>query len=99
MRTTGGNAYGQLGHKDTKTRYTFTAVRSLENKKVRAINVGEDHSAAVAANHAVYLWGRGDWGQLGVEDGRTHWAPVPLEAHTVPSVYVEPNPLGRQLLS
>eukprot|EP00959_Pyramimonas_sp_CCMP1952_P100890 2110447-Pyramimonas_sp.AAC.3 len=99
VRTSGGNAYGQLGHKDTKTRYTFTAVRALESKRVRAINVGEDHSAAVAADATVYLWGRGDWGQLGVEDGRTHWGPVPLDAVAVPGVTVQPNPLGRLLLS
>jgi hypothetical protein len=29
----------------------------------------------VSASGQLYLWGRGDWGQLGTGDGRSHWRP------------------------
>jgi alpha-tubulin suppressor-like RCC1 family protein len=61
VRTTGNNAYGQLGHKNTKSLFLFTPVKALEKASVRgvqAINVGEDHSACVGGDRTIYFWGR-----------------------------------------
>lgn len=75
VMTTGSNAYGQLGHGDTRKRYAFARVESLRGERVATVATGEDHSGAVSAGGGLYLWGRGDWGQLGTGDGRSHWQP------------------------
>lgn len=75
VMTTGSNAYGQLGHGDTRKRYAFARVESLRGERVATVATGEDHSGAVSAGGGLYLWGRGDWGQLGTGDGRSHWLP------------------------
>lgn len=36
---------------------------------------GDEHSAAVTAAGDLYLWGRGDSGQLGLGDIRAKWKP------------------------
>jgi alpha-tubulin suppressor-like RCC1 family protein len=78
VRTAGHNAYGQLGHGDTTPRFWLSRVRGLEGARVRAVAAGDDHSAAVSAGGKVHVWGRGDWGQLGLADQRSHWKPMPL---------------------
>ena len=75
VATTGSNAYGQLGLGDARRRYAFERVESLAARGWRTVAVGEDHSAAVAEDGRRALWGRGDWGQLGTGDARSHFAP------------------------
>ena len=72
---TGSNAYGQLGQGDTRKRYAFARVESLRGTRVATVAAGEDHAGAVAEDGRLFLWGRGDWGQLGTGDGRSHWTP------------------------
>ena len=75
VMTTGSNAYGQLGLGDARRRYAFERVESLRGARLATVAVGEDHSAAVAEDGRLFLWGRGDWGQLGTGDARSHFAP------------------------
>lgn len=75
VMTTGSNAYGQLGQGDTRKRYAFTRVESLRGERLATVATGEDHTGAVGEAGQLYLWGRGDWGQLGTGDGRSHWQP------------------------
>lgn len=83
--TSGSNSYGQLGHGDTRKRYAYERVESLRGKRVSAVVCGEDHSGAVGRAGELYLWGRGDWGQCGTGDNRSHWQPK-----RVPGVAVAP---------
>ena len=75
VMTCGSNAYGQLGLGDVRRRYAFERVESLRGTRLATVAVGEDHTGAVAADGRLFLWGRGDWGQLGTGDARSHWMP------------------------
>ena len=83
VMTTGSNSYGQLGHGDVQKRYAFTRVESLRGIGLATVDCGEDHTGAVAGNGRLYLWGRGDWGQLGSGDGRSHRVPAPVNGVSV----------------
>lgn len=75
VMTTGSNAYGQLGLGDVRRRYAFERVEALRGTRLATVAVGEDHSGAVGTDGRLFLWGRGDWGQLGTGDARSHWKP------------------------
>ena len=87
---TGSNAYGQLGQGDTRKRYAFARVESLRGTRVATVAAGEDHAGAVAEDGRLFLWGRGDWCQLGTDDGRSHWTPRVVDGvHVAPPVAAE----------
>ena len=87
---TGSNAYGQLGQGDTRKRYAFARVESLRGTRLATVAAGEDHAGAVAEDGRLFLWGRGDWGQLGTDDGRSHWTPRVVDGvHVAPPVAAE----------
>ena len=87
---TGSNAYGQLGQGDTRKRYAFARVESLRGTRFATVAAGEDHAGAVAEDGRLFLWGRGDWGQLGTDDGRSHWTPRVVDGvHVAPPVAAE----------
>ena len=93
--TTGENSYGQLGHGHLNNGHTFTRVEALRGKNVTAVAAGHNHTGAIvecAVEGAtrLYMWGRGDWGQLGTGEGRSYSVPrlvdsfrvaPPLEEH------------------
>ena len=83
VMTTGSNAYGQLGLGDVRRRYAFERVEALRGSHVATVSVGEDHSGAVAEDGRLFLWGRGDWGQLGTGDARSHFTPRLVEGVSV----------------
>ena len=94
VMTTGSNAYGQLGHGDTRKRFAFSRVESLRGERVATVASGEDHSGAVSASGQLYLWGRGDWGQLGTADGRSHWQPRAVSGISVAPAVAPDKYLG-----
>ncbi|QDZ20980.1 regulator of chromosome condensation 1-like protein [Chloropicon primus] len=78
--TTGYNNYGQLGHNDRNSRFFFTPVEYFQklrrgNVSVESITLGDSSSAAVLSDKSIYLWGRGELGQLGTNDWRSWFAP------------------------
>lgn len=81
VRACGLNAYGQLGVGDNVNRNVLTRVPGLASPV--AVAAGEGHTAAVAADGALFTWGRGDWGQLGLGDQRSR-----NRAQRVASVWV-----------
>ena len=69
-RLAGYNYFGQLGLGDTVSRTHFTPVPGLRGRRIVAVSSGDHHCAAVSATGRLYLWGRGDCGQLGMGDNR-----------------------------
>ena len=67
VRSTGANAYGQLGLGDTNNRHFLCRVQGVVPLAVAA---GDGHTAALCADGSLYTWGRNDWGQLGLGDSR-----------------------------
>jgi alpha-tubulin suppressor-like RCC1 family protein len=83
----GHNIFGQLGVKDPASRSVFTPILELQDKNIVVVACGDDHSAAVSASGELYLWGRGDCGQLGQGDDRSRNTPTMLPQASV----VHPN--------
>uniref|UniRef100_A0A7S3R4J6 RCC1-like domain-containing protein n=1 Tax=Dunaliella tertiolecta TaxID=3047 RepID=A0A7S3R4J6_DUNTE len=81
VRTTGSNSYGQLGHGDRVGRLTFRPIMKVPD--VVAVQAGDEHAAAVTASGDLYMWGRGDSGQLGMGDNRAKWKPSLLKEFVV----------------
>jgi len=84
--TAGDDAYGQLGHGCSKRRYVFNRVEALKGKKVIAISSGHHHTGAIVEQDGdsnLYVWGRGDWGQLGVGNDRSYNTPQELKSFKV----------------
>ena len=75
-----GNA-AQLGLTSLEHRLQPTFVGGLEMFGTRFVFVaaGFFHSAALAADGAVWTWGRGRFGALGHGDGEARWTPKRLE--------------------
>jgi len=64
----GRNAEGQLGIGDypgCDVPVSIDMNGALAGKKIIDIAVGLDHNIALASDGSVYLWGKGDYGQLG----------------------------------
>ena len=85
VMTSGCNAHGQLGHGRRFDKYVFTRVESLRSKRVSTVAAGHDNSAAVGSTSGrrLYTWGRGETGQLGTGDGRSHWRPTLVQGFSV----------------
>jgi len=82
--TAGANAYGQLGTEQMeRLSAVFTQVHALAGMRVAAVSAGTEHSGAITDSGDVYLWGRGEWGNLGSGDFRSHFCPVRVEGRTV----------------
>ena len=65
--TLGDNSYGQLGHGDTARSDAPRLLVQLQHVPVSQVACGQYHSLALAASGAaVYAWGRGHEGQLGL---------------------------------
>ena len=77
----GCNTHGQLGVGDRQGRLVFSPAMKVPG--VVAVQAGDEHSAAVTANGDLYMWGRGDSGQLGTGDGRAKWKPTLLKEFVV----------------
>ncbi|HEY3265839.1 MAG TPA: hypothetical protein VGM37_02845, partial [Armatimonadota bacterium] len=60
----GENEHGQIGDGTTVDRLTPVTVNGLTN--VIAVSAGEDHSLALRSDGTVWAWGRGAYGELGV---------------------------------
>jgi len=77
----GAGGEGQLGYGGTRCRLVPTRVRGqLEGRKVEKLAAGSFHSAAIAdLGSRLFMWGRGQDGQLG--NGNTAYQLEPVEVH------------------
>uniref|UniRef100_A0A672YRH4 Probable E3 ubiquitin-protein ligase HERC3 n=1 Tax=Sphaeramia orbicularis TaxID=375764 RepID=A0A672YRH4_9TELE len=71
----GRNHRGQLGLGDTEDRHTPTHVHSLDMKKTVHVSCGEDHTAVLTKDGAVFTFGSGQHGQLGHNSFRDELRP------------------------
>ena len=78
VRTTGCNKWGQLGLGDVKERHRFLPT-VVKISGVVAVQSGDEHSMAITNSGQLYVWGRGDSGQLGLGDTRGKWKPTLLK--------------------
>jgi len=65
----GLNNMGQLGVRGVGQTAKPVRVTGLDGKGVESMDGGEHHSVALCGNGDVYTFGRGDYGQLGTNDG------------------------------
>ena len=72
--------YGRLGHGDEQRQLLPKKIEAWSGRRVVAVSAGVDHSLAIAANGAVWSWGRGDNGQLGHGDEEDRLLPKKVEA-------------------
>lgn len=72
---------------DHAERLEFTIVKGLEHAPVRCIVSGENHCAAICKDGDIYVWGRGDCGQLGLGNDFSHSTPQRLHEYRA----VHPN--------
>ncbi|KAG2498861.1 hypothetical protein HYH03_003053 [Edaphochlamys debaryana] len=82
VRATGSNTWGQLGQGDRKERSWF-ARTVVQMPGVVAVQCGDEHSAAITGKGVLFMWGRGDCGQLGLGDVKGKWKPTALRAFKV----------------
>lgn len=83
VRSVGGNSYGELGLGDRLERHRFHPIPGLRGKNVVCVSVGDWHNAAICQNGRLYVWGRGDCGQLGLGDDKNRWVPKLLKGYTI----------------
>jgi len=80
LYTWGNNSGGMLGHgvpgSEGGEKYSPTKVQGLSN--VVAVSLGSEHSAALTADGSVYIWGRNNFGTLGLDGVSVQLTPVKL---------------------
>lgn len=69
---------GRLGHGDLESYLEPTAIASFSEIPVKVIACGGSHSGVIAANEDVYLWGNGQYGQLGTGVARNRRVPTKI---------------------
>lgn len=67
--------WGQLGTGNQTPSNAFVAVKGLPHDVV-ALQAGGSTSGAICDSGRVYLWGRNDWGMLGLGNTTSKWVPT-----------------------
>ena len=74
----GLGAFGATGHGDRADRHAPCCVEGLRVVGATHVSAGENHSAALSAGGEVYVWGRGEHGQIGRGEAPSEPAPDAL---------------------
>jgi E3 ubiquitin-protein ligase HERC3 len=82
VRACGHNSWGQLGMGDRRDRHRMSRVAKAPSG-ISAVQAGDDHSGAVVGDGSLWVWGRGDCGQLAVGDDRSKWSPTLVKGFKV----------------
>lgn len=56
---------------------------SPQGKQLVCVSTGDYHNAAICQDGRLWVWGRGDCGQLGLGDDKNRWAPKALQGFTI----------------
>ncbi len=54
-----------------------------QGKQLVCVSTGDYHNAAICHDGRLWVWGRGDCGQLGLGDDKNRWAPKPLAGFSI----------------
>ena len=73
MRTQG--RYGQLGHGDDHDKIVPQPVEGIKGE-VLTVSCGFKHTSAVTKGGALYTWGDGTYGKLGLNDDAARLQPT-----------------------
>jgi len=57
---------GGLGHGDSKHQYKPKLVEALKGVKIEQVSCGGTHTGCVTSENDCFMFGRGDWGRLGL---------------------------------
>ena len=76
--TFGGGDFGCLGHNDEQDRLvpTLLAAEVCESSKIETVAAGGYHNMAVGESGALWAWGKGSFGQLGLGDTNNRLIPT-----------------------
>lgn len=73
----GSNAFGQLGHGTSKNCIgTPMEITFLQWTPIKQIAAGGSHSAVLSYTGCLYLWGKNEFGQLGLSDSKDRHLPT-----------------------
>jgi alpha-tubulin suppressor-like RCC1 family protein len=83
--TFGAGSHGRLGHNDEQDRLvpTLVAPAKFEDSKIVTVASGAWHTMAVGVNGALWGWGAGSYGQLGLGDHNKRLVPTMVGAEEV----------------
>ena len=79
----GSGSFGRLGHGGEEHEFEPRLVEALQSVRVAVVAAGDNHTAAVDEHGALYTFGRGGYGRLGLKDvgrGYMELTPRPVEA-------------------
>jgi len=74
--TMGSNSEGRLGVGDRSIKQSASPCLVEGVNRVVTLDCGWGHTAAVTEEGAVYTWGMGEHGELGLGSTESHWQPV-----------------------
>jgi uncharacterized repeat protein (TIGR02543 family) len=75
LYSAGNNANGRLGDGGTSSHTEFTQVKI--SATVQTLSSGTDHSIAILRDGSVAVWGRGDYGKLGLDQDDISISSIP----------------------
>jgi alpha-tubulin suppressor-like RCC1 family protein len=82
LYTLGHGEFGALGNgsEDDQKELRLVELFAEQGVLVRSVSCGAAHAAAISTNGALYVWGRGKYGRLGLGDRLDRLAPTQVEA-------------------
>ncbi|NBI28384.1 RCC1 domain-containing protein [Chengkuizengella marina] len=91
--TWGWNSYGQLGDGTAINKNEPVEVNFDAGVTIKQVSAGVAHTAAISSDGTLYIWGKNDFGQLGLGESANGKELTPKKVssldHTPPSVEVE----------
>jgi len=78
----GSNANNMCASKNTEKKFVYPLpITKFEHMRIKAVEFGGEHAAAVSVDGDVYTWGRGDHGQLGHGEAKSETEPRLMTQH------------------
>ena len=78
----GENGYGQLGNGDTQRRYRPVKISAPSGLSFTEVDLGHEHTCALADNGSMWCWGSGSFNQLGIGPGLNAYIPNQVDFGT-----------------